>query len=114
MTLSSSVYQSELNMCLPKKLLLHLAYFAFFISLMVFFCFLFRIASIYVIYQCWRERKDTIDGIYGTTTLPPNNAATSVISGATVARSASRISNRPANMDQETNGKNSRTLSKHI
>ena len=37
---------------------------------LVIFCF--RIASIYVIYQCWCERKDAIDGIYGTTvTRPP-------------------------------------------
>ena len=50
-------------------------------------------ASIYVIYQCWKERRDTFDGIYGTTTPAPH--AASVISGVPPARSASRVSNRP-------------------
>ena len=58
----------------------------------------FRVASIYVLYQCWKERKDALDGIYGTTTIAPSNIS------ASVARSASRVSNRtPANM--EANGK---------
>merc|ERR1712004_240254 len=67
-----------------------------------------RIASIYVIYQCWCERKDAIDGIYGTTvTRPPIAQPSSVISSSIppVARSASRVSNRPpANMEKDENG----------
>ena len=61
-------------------------------------------ASIYVIYQCWKERRDTFDGIYGTTTAPPH--APSVISGIPAARSASRVSNRPTqqNNTENTNG----------
>jgi len=82
-----------------------------FSAVMAIFNLIFRIASIYVIYQCWCERKDAIDGIYGTTvTRPPIAQPSSVISSSIppVARSASRVSNRPpANMEKDENdGKN--------
>merc|ERR1712029_602849 len=79
-----------------------------FSAVMAIFNLIFRIASIYVIYQCWCERKDAIDGIYGTTvTRPPIAQPSSVISSSIppVARSASRVSNRPpANMEKDENG----------
>lgn len=73
-----------------------------FSAVMAIFNLIFRVASIYVIYQCWKERRDTFDGIYGTTTAPP----ASVISGIPAARSASRVSNRPVkqNTTEDTNG----------
>jgi len=75
-----------------------------FSAVMAIFNLIFRVASIYVIYQCWKERRDTFDGIYGTTTGPPH--APSVISGIPAARSASRVSNRPTqqNNTENTNG----------
>jgi len=77
-----------------------------FSAVMAIFNLIFRIASIYVIYQCWCERKDAIDGIYGTTvTRLPVTQPASVISSSipAVGRSASRVSNRPANMEKDEN-----------
>lgn len=58
-----------------------------FSAVMAIFNLIFRFASIYVLYQCWRERRDETT-IYATTTAVPKVTNNTV-------RSPSRVSQRP-------------------
>ena len=60
-----------------------------------------RFASVYVLYQCWRERNDALNGIYGTT-----NPTTIPAQVTTTVRSPSRVSQRAREVKDEVNGNN--------
>ena len=74
-----------------------------FSAVMAIFNLIFRFASIYILYQCWRERNEALHGIYGTN--PSSYPAPQVTNNTTTAvRSPSRVSQRPADTSKD-NGK---------
>lgn len=72
-----------------------------FSAVMAIFNLIFRFASVYVLYQCWRERNDALNGIYGTT-----NPTTIPAQVTTTVRSPSRVSQRAREVKDEVNGNN--------
>lgn len=71
-----------------------------FSAVMAIFNLIFRFASIYILYQCWRERNEALHGIYGTN--PSSYPAPQVTNNTTTAvRSPSRVSQRPADTSKD-------------